>query len=117
MIAIHPEALLAGALQAGGAGGEPNPLFSLVIPMGLVLVIFYFLLIRPANKKQKALQTMIDNLKNGDRIITTGGMHGVVAGIDDQVIHLRIAPNVKIEISRNAVAALKDPESRAPEEG
>ena len=93
------------ALQAPGAEA-PNPLFTFLMPMGLILIIFYFLLIRPANKKQKALQAMIDNLKNGDKVITTGGIHGVVAGITDDIIHLRIAPNVKIEISRNAVASM-----------
>ena len=92
------------------AGAQPSNLFlNFLVPMGLILVIFYFLLIRPANKKQKALQQMIENLKSGDRIITTGGIHGVVAGITDDLIQLKVAPNVKIEISRNAVAALAAP--------
>jgi len=90
-----------------GADPAPNPLIGFLVPMGLILVIFYFLLIRPANKKQKALQAVIDNLKNGDKVITTGGIHGVVAGITDDIIQLRVAPNVKIEISRNAVSALQ----------
>lgn len=75
--------------------------------MGLILIIFYFLLIRPASRKQKALQQMIEGLKNGDKVITTGGIHGVVAGISDDIIQLKIAPNVKIEVSRSAVAALQ----------
>jgi preprotein translocase subunit YajC len=94
-------------LQASGAEAPANPLLTFLVPMGLILVIFYFLLIRPANKKQKALQSMIDNLKNGDKVITTGGIHGVVAGITDEIIQLRIAPNVKIEISRSAVAGMQ----------
>jgi preprotein translocase subunit YajC len=92
-------------------GGERTPGFidslGLLLPMGLILIIFYFLLIRPANKKQKALQQMIGNLKNGDKVITTGGIMGVVAGIGDDIIQLKIAPNVKIEVSRNAIAALQ----------
>lgn len=108
---IHMVALARGAsllaLQVPGADQAPNPIFTFLMPMGLILIIFYFLLIRPANKKQKALQGMIDNLKNGDKIITTGGIHGVVAGISDEIIQLRVAPNIKIEISRNAVAALQ----------
>jgi len=92
------------------AGAQPSNLFlNFLVPMGLILIIFYFLLIRPANKKQKALQQMIENLKSGDRIITTGGIHGVVAGITDDLIQLKVAPNVKIEISRSAVAALAAP--------
>ena len=94
------------AMQAPGAEA-PNPFLTFLMPMGLILIIFYFLLIRPANKKQKAVQQMIENLKNGDKVITTGGIHGVVAGITDEIIQLRVAPNIKIEISRNAVAALQ----------
>jgi len=94
--------MLQGASDAAPASSP----FSIFIPMGIVLVIFYFLLIRPANKKQKALQEMINNLKNGDQIVTTGGLHGTVAGISEDIIQLKIAPNVKVEISRSAVAAL-----------
>ncbi len=75
--------------------------------MGLIFVIFYFLLLRPASKKQKALQRMIDSLKNGDKVITTGGIHGVIVAITDELIQLKVAANVKIEISRNAIAALQ----------
>ncbi|HKY34144.1 MAG TPA: preprotein translocase subunit YajC [Candidatus Polarisedimenticolia bacterium] len=94
------------AAQAAPGAQQPS-FFSLLAPMAIILVIFYFFLIRPANKKQKAVQEMIGNLKNGDKIITTGGVHGVVAGITDEIIQLRVAPNVKIDISRSAVAALQ----------
>lgn len=98
---------LAVVLLQTPAGQAPNPFMSILVPMGVILVIFYFLLIRPANKKQKALQAMIEGLKNGDKVITTGGIHGVVAGITDDIIQLKIASGVKIEISRNAVAGLQ----------
>lgn len=91
----------------GGADQPAGSFISLLVPMALIFVIFYFLLIRPANKKQKALQAMIDSLKSGDKVITSGGILGVVAGISDEVIQLRIAPNVKIEVSRNAIAAMQ----------
>ena len=95
-------------MQGAPGGDQPGGSFiGLLVPMALIFVIFYFLLIRPANKKQKALQAMIDNLKSGDKVITTGGILGVVAGISDEVIHLRIATNVKIEVARNAIAALQ----------
>ena len=99
-----------GAFFMQGAAGGDQPagsFISLLVPMALIFVIFYFLLIRPANKKQKTLQAMIENLKSGDKVITTGGILGVVSGISDEVIHLRIAPNVKIEVARNAIAALQ----------
>lgn len=95
-------------MQGAPAGDQPGSSFiGLLVPMALIFVIFYFLLIRPANKKQKALAAMIDSLKSGDKVITTGGMMGVVAGISDDIIQLRIAPNVKIEVARNAIAALQ----------
>ena len=104
-------------MQTAPAGDQPaQSMFGLLVPMALILVIFYFLLIRPANKKQKSLQQMIEGLKNGDKIITTGGLHGVVAGITDDIIQLKVAPNVKIEISRNAVASLQSEQSRGTEE-
>ena len=102
------------ALLMQGADGAAQPggsLVGMLVPMALIFVIFYFLLIRPANKKQKALQAMLEGLKNGDKVITTGGILGVVVGITDDVIHLKVSQltkeSVKIEISRNAVAALQ----------
>jgi len=96
-------------LLQGASGGEqaPNAFIGFLVPMALILVIFYFLLIRPANKKQKALQEMIRGLKNGDKVITTGGIHGVIAGITDDLVQLKVAPNVKIEISRSAISGLQ----------
>ncbi|MFQ5700881.1 MAG: preprotein translocase subunit YajC [Acidobacteriota bacterium] len=108
-------ASLAGAAFAqapSGGGQQPGAFISFLVPMGLILVIFYFLLIRPANRKQKALQHLIDNLKNGDKVITTGGIHGTVAGMTDDLIQLKVAPNLKIEISRSAVASLRQPKER-----
>ena len=96
--------LLAQAGPAGQPGASP---FGFLIPLGLILVIFYFVLIRPANQKQKALQLMIESLKNGDKVITTGGIHGVVAGITDDIIQLKVASNVKIELSRSAITGLQ----------
>ena len=103
-------------MQTAPAADQPGSIFGLLVPMALILIIFYFLLIRPANKKQKVVQQMIDSLKNGDRVITTGGIHGVVAGITDEIIQLKVAPNVKIEISRSAVAALQGEQTRAAAE-
>lgn len=97
----------AGTLQA--TADRPGSFFGFLVPMGLILVIFYVLVIRPANKKQKAVQQMIQNLKNGDKVITTGGIHGTVAGITDELIQLKVAPNMKLEISRNAIAGLQNP--------
>ncbi len=81
-----------------------------IVPLGLVFLIFYFLVIRPANRKQRAVQEMLKALKNGDKVVTTGGIYGTVAGITDDIVQLRVASNVKIEISRNAIAGLQKEE-------
>ncbi|HET6372208.1 MAG TPA: preprotein translocase subunit YajC [Candidatus Polarisedimenticolia bacterium] len=103
-----PGVALAFLQQSDPAGGGARPsLLETLVPIILVVIIVYFLLIRPASKKQKAVQAMIESLKNGDKVITTGGIHGVVAGITDDIIQLRVATNVKIDVSRNAIAALQ----------
>jgi preprotein translocase subunit YajC len=83
-----------------------------LVPLGLVFAIFYFLVIRPANRKQKALQEMLGGLKNGDKVVTTGGIHGTVAGLTDTVVQLRVASSVKIDVSRNAIAGLQSQEEK-----
>ena len=95
---------------AGGGGEVGNPFVQLVVPMVLVFIILYFLMIRPANKKQKAVQEMLGALKNGDRVITQGGIYGVIAGITDEIVQLRVANGVKIDVSRNAIAGLQKEE-------
>ena len=106
----HP-ALLQQAPAGGGAEG-PSLMMQFLVPLGLVFAIFYFLVIRPANRKQRALQDMLKSLKNGDRVITTGGIHGTVAGISDNIIQIRVASSVKIDVSRNAIAALQNQEEQ-----
>jgi len=76
------------------------------LPFILVFAVFYFLLIRPQQKKAKEHQAMINNLKKGMRIITSGGIYGTIQSIDDTTIGLEVAEKVKIKISRGNVAAL-----------
>ena len=76
-------------------------------PFLLIGVIFYFLLIRPTQTRQKKLDALITALKNGDRVITNSGIYGVVAGVKDTTFMLKIADQVKIEISKNAIAGLQ----------
>lgn len=74
------------------------------ISIVLIFVIFYFLLIRPQQKRQKEHQKMLESLSKGDRVLTSGGMFGVVLGIDDQKVVLKIADNVKAEFAKSAIA-------------
>ena len=91
--------------EAGAAGG-PAGGFTAFVPLILMFVIFYFLLIRPQQKKAKEHQKMIDNIKKGDRVITSGGIHGTVTSLGDTTVSIEIAEKVKIKLSRGNIAAL-----------
>lgn len=85
--------------------GQPdNPLLGMLIPMVLIAVIFYFLLFRPMRKRQKQVDQMINSLQNGDKVITSGGIYGTIAGLKDKTVMLKLADNVKIEIAKTAIA-------------
>ena len=80
------------------------------LPLLFILGIFYLIVFMPARRRQKKTLEMIDNLKAGDKVITNGGIYGTIVGLKDDRIQLRIAENVKIELSRNAVTALQGSE-------
>ena len=88
-------------LAANGQGST----ISALLPIVAIFLIFYFIVFRPQRKRQKALQEMLKNLRNGDKVITSGGIYGIVAGMKEDRVHLRVADQVKIEISRNAIVA------------
>ncbi len=93
-------------LQASPAGpGGARGLIALA-PYLLMFVIFYFILIAPMRRQQKKTKQMLSNLKKGDRVITTSGIYGTVAQIEDQVVWLRIADTVKVKMNRSAIAGL-----------
>lgn len=84
---------------------------SFVLMMGLMLGIFYFLLILPQQRRQKKWQTMLDGIKTGDRVVTTGGLRGTVVALKDDCIHLRIPPdNLRLEVTKASVAQLTTPD-------
>ncbi len=91
--------------QAGGSGGQAGGLAGF-LPIIILFAIFYFLLIRPQQKKAKEHKDMIANLKKGHRIITSGGIYGTILNLDETTIGLEIAEKVKIKITRGNVAAL-----------
>ncbi|HSL82256.1 MAG TPA: preprotein translocase subunit YajC [Thermoanaerobaculia bacterium] len=98
--------LVAALLQASPQGGWMAVLAQLA-PFILIFIIFWLLLIRPARQRQRAHQKMLDELKRGDRVVTNGGLHGEVAGIEGPLVFLKIADNVKVRVSKSAVAALQ----------
>lgn len=85
---------------------QPNVIASLM-PIIFIFGIFYFLLIRPQQKKQKDQQKMIGELKKNDEVVTNGGMHGTIVNVKDATFVLRIDDNVKVEINKSAIAYLK----------
>ena len=91
-----------------GAAGSPGGFgdWGFMIMMGVIFVIFYFLMIRPQQKKQKELKAMLDSLAYGDTVVTTGGIHGRVTGLSDSVITLEIADKVRIKVSRGAIGTV-----------
>jgi len=95
------------AQQSGQAARPAQGNFlTALVPFILVFVIFWLLIILPSRKKQKRHMQMVENLKPGDKIITTGGIHGTVMGIQKDRIELKVAANVKIEITKSAVGAI-----------
>ncbi len=91
-----------------------NPLVSL-IPIFLVFGIFYFLLLAPMRKRQKALQKLVGELKRGDRVVTNGGLLGEIAAVEDRLVHLKLSDNVKVRVLKSAIAGIEGtPEAEEP---
>jgi len=99
---------------AGQAAGQPNPVMSFV-PLILMFVIFYFLLIRPQQKKQKEHRAMLEGIKRGDRIVTAGGLYGRVVDVRGDVLIVELAKDVHVQVGRAYVAGLVGKEHSAPE--
>jgi preprotein translocase subunit YajC len=97
---------IAYAMGQGGAAGQQGGGFAAMIPLVLMFVIFYFLLIRPQQKKTKEHREMIQNLKTGDKVITAGGIHGRITGMDETTLTVEIADRVRVKVTRGSVSGL-----------
>jgi preprotein translocase subunit YajC len=95
------EYILAMATQEGGGG-----LAQTFIMFGAIFLIFYFMIIRPQQRRAKEREKMLSNVQKGDRVVTSGGLHGVVAGIDEKTILLQVSDNVKMKFERSAITAI-----------
>ena len=96
------ELLFAMAPQGGEGGG--SGLISTLIMFGAIFLIFYFMIIRPQQKRSKEKEKMLSNLEKGDKVLTSGGIHGIIAGLEEKTALLQIGDNVKIKIERSAIA-------------
>ena len=100
----------------GSAGGGSGQLFTTFITFGLVILIFYFLIIRPQSKRQKETKRMIETLKKGDRVVTVGGIRGLVVSVKDEVVILKVDDNTKLELNKSAVSNVVE-QAAAKQEG
>ena len=100
MLADIAYAMAPGGGQGGGGG------FAAFLPLILLFAIFYFILIRPQQKRAKDHKQLLANLKKGDKVVSNGGIYGTIVGITDTVITLEIADKVKIKVGRNYIAGL-----------
>jgi preprotein translocase subunit YajC len=100
--------ILASANLALGLLAQSQPGgIALFLPLILIMVIFYFLMILPAQRRQKKVTEMLTALKNGDKVITNGGIYGTIVGLEGDTVQLRIAEQVKMKVARNAIAGLQ----------
>ncbi|HTR98713.1 MAG TPA: preprotein translocase subunit YajC [Bacteroidota bacterium] len=97
-------ALVAFMAPSGGDAG--SGMASTLIMFALIIGIFYFMILRPQQKRQKDRQKLLDALKKGDKVITAGGMYGTIAGIDDKTVLIQVADNVKMKFERSSVTGV-----------
>jgi preprotein translocase subunit YajC len=95
------------APQGNGGGG----LVSTLIMFGAIFLIFYFMIIRPQQKRAKEREKMLSNVQKGDKVVTSGGLHGTVAGLDEKTVLLDVGDKVKLKFERSAIATIVARES------
>ncbi len=100
--------LLLGAPEGGAAAGGQTSMAPTLITFGLVFAIFYFLIIRPQNKRKKETESMLKSLRKGDRVVTIGGIRGTVTSLKDDTVVLKVDDSAKIQFSRSAVSSVLD---------
>ena len=95
--------MLVGPVFAMGSAPEGSSLLVQFVPLVLVVGIFYFIILLPMKRKQQKVQEFLDNLKVGDRIVTTGGMYGQVTRLGEQSVQLQIADKIRIEVAKASI--------------
>ncbi|RZO17895.1 MAG: preprotein translocase subunit YajC [Verrucomicrobiaceae bacterium] len=100
--------------QSEGQTAQPGGLGSFM-PLILIFIIFYFLMIRPQSQKRKQLQKQVEAMRTGDKVITAGGIHGLVTNVKKQSVSVKVDNNVKIEFEKGSIATVISKDSSAPE--
>ena len=91
------------APQGGDGGGS---MISTFVMFAAIIAIFYFMIIRPQSKRQKERQKMLEAMKKGDKVVTSGGIHGKIIAMEDKTVLLEISDNVKVKVEKSAVTAV-----------
>jgi len=98
---------LAYAMGTGGAGGGGGGGgLGAFLPLIIIFAIFYFLLIRPQQRKAKQHKELLADLRKGDKVVSSGGLHGLITGMSDDVLTVEISPKVRVKISRGSIAGV-----------
>ncbi len=97
---------LAYAAAQPPTNGGPSAVAIQILFFGAIFAIFYFLLIRPQQKQRKERAALLATIKRGDRVVTTGGLHGTVVGLNEQTVILKVADQVKLEFDRSAIGRI-----------
>ena len=99
-----------GSVFAMGAPAEGGSPWMQFVPFVLVLAIFYFIILLPMKRKQQKVQTFLDSLKVNDRIVTTGGIYGLITKLSDQTVQVQIADKVRIEVAKASIGGYQGQE-------
>jgi len=102
--------ILMAATPSQGAPAQQGNFLLLMIPYALIFVVFYFLMIRPTRQRQKEHAKLLDALKPGDKVVCAGGIHATVVGVTDATVQVRIADQVRVDVEKASITAVKRPE-------
>lgn len=97
--------IMIALLQAAGNSSLSSLLMNF-LPIAAIFLVFYFLVIAPANKQRRKTQEMLSSLKKGDRVVTSGGIYGTIQSVEPDVVYLKIAENIRVKVARSAVTGL-----------
>jgi preprotein translocase subunit YajC len=97
--------IFAMAPQGGEGGGG---LVSTLIMFGAIFLIFYFMIIRPQQKRAKEREKLLSNLEKGDKVITNGGIHGIIAGLEEKTALVQVSDSVKLKVERSSITTVLD---------
>ena len=100
------EYLIAMTPAGGNGGSGGGGMLSTVVMFSLIILIFYFMILRPQQKKQKERTQLLESVQKGDKVITVGGVHGVVIGLEEKTVLVQVAENVKVKLEKSAIATV-----------